>query len=125
VGGRQARLEADKPAYGFNTSGKSWLPQPVDWDSYARDSQDGVPGSTLELYKSALALRAEHGLGTGSLVWADGFGANAVAFRNGGILVVTNLGPVAVELPVGEILLSSQPIVGGALETDVTVWIRA
>ncbi|MBN9238921.1 MAG: alpha-amylase [Micrococcales bacterium 70-64] len=117
--------EADKPAYGFNTSGKSWLPQPVDWDSYARDSQDGVPGSTLELYKSALALRAEHGLGTGSLVWADGFGANAVAFRNGGILVVTNLGPVAVELPVGEILLSSQPIVGGALETDVTVWIRA
>jgi len=117
--------EADKPAYGFNTSGKSWLPQPVDWDSYARDSQDGVPGSTLELYKSALALRAQHGLGTGSLEWADGFGANAVAFRNGGILVVANLGPVAVELPVGEILLSSQPIVGGALETDVTVWIRA
>ena len=117
--------EADKPAYGFSTSGKSWLPQPVDWDNYARDSQDGVPGSTLELYKSALALRAEHGLGTGSLDWAEGFGKNAVAFRNGGILVVTNLGPVAVELPVGEILLSSQPIVGGALETDVTVWIRA
>jgi alpha-glucosidase len=102
--------EANSPAYGFNSSGKSWLPQPVNWAPYARDSQEGVAGSTLELYKSALALRAQHGLGTGSLEWVTDYDKKVVAFRNGGVL--------------GEILLSSQEIVGGALPTDTTVWIR-
>jgi alpha-glucosidase len=38
--------------------------------------------------------------------------------------VICNTGKVAVELPVGDILLSSEPITGGALPTDVTVWFR-
>ncbi|MBX3100411.1 MAG: glycoside hydrolase family 13 protein [Salinibacterium sp.] len=117
--------EADKPSYGFNRSGKSWLPQPQDWAPYARDAQEGVPGSTLELYKSALALRSQHRLGTGSLEWLHDYGKKVVAFRNGDVTVITNLGKVAVELPVGDILLSSEPIVGGALPTDTTVWIRS
>ncbi len=117
--------EADKPAYGFSTTGKSWLPQPVNWAPYARDSQDGVPGSTLELYKGALKLRSAHGLGTGSLEWVGDYGNKVVAFRNGDITVITNLGKVAVELPVGEIVLASEEIVGGALPADTTVWLRA
>ncbi len=117
--------EADKPAYGFSTTGKSWLPQPVNWAPYARDSQDGVPGSTLELYKSALKLRSAHGLGTGSLEWVGDYGNKVVAFRNGDITVITNLGKVAVELPVGDIVLASEEIVGGALPADTTVWLRA
>lgn len=117
--------EADKPAYGFSTTGKSWLPQPVNWAPYARDSQDGVPGSTLELYKTALKLRSAHGLGTGSLEWVGDYGNKVVAFRNGDITVITNLGKVAVELPVGEIVLASEEIVGGALPADTTVWLRA
>ena len=116
--------EADGPAYGFSPSGASWLPQPADWAPYARDAQEGRPGSTLELYKTALALRSEHGLGTGALEWITGYGKKVVAFRNGDVTVITNLGKVAVELPVGEILLSSEEIVGGALPTDTTVWIR-
>jgi alpha-glucosidase len=115
--------EADSPAYGFSDSGKSWLPQPVNWAPYARDAQEGVPGSTLELYKTALALRSANGLGTGSIEWLD-YGKKVVAFRNGDVTVITNLGKVAVELPVGEVLLSSEEIVGGALPTDTTVWIR-
>ena len=116
--------EADKPAYGFSASGKSWLPQPEDWAPYARDSQAGIPGSTLELYRSALALRRSHSLGSGSVAWLKGYGKSVVAFRNGDVIVVCNTGKVAVELPVGEILLSSEPITGGALPTDVTVWLR-
>jgi alpha-glucosidase len=101
--------EADSPAYGFSDSGKSWLPQPVNWAPYARDAQEGVPGSTLELYKTALALRSANGLGTGSIEWLD-YGKKVVAFRNGDVTVITNL--------------SSEEIVGGALPTDTTVWIR-
>jgi len=117
--------EATSPAYGFSDSGKSWLPQPEDWAPYARDAQEGVAGSTLELYKTALSLRAEEGLGTGTLEWVAGYGKKVVAFRNGDVTVITNLGKVAVELPVGDIVLASEPIVGGALPTDTTVWIRA
>ena len=116
--------EAASPAYGFNTSGKSWLPQPEDWAPYARDSQEGVAGSTLELYKTALKLRSAEGLGTGTLEWVKDYGKKVVAFRNGDITVITNLGKIAVELPVGEIVLASEEIVGGALPTDTTVWIR-
>ncbi|MCU1441657.1 MAG: hypothetical protein JWP85_2654 [Rhodoglobus sp.] len=115
--------EAHKPAYGFNSTGNSWLPQPDDWAPYARDSQDGVPGSTLELYRSALRLRREHGLGTGTIEWVTGYGAEVVAFRNGDITVIANTGEVAVELPVGDIVLSSESITGGALPADTTVWI--
>jgi alpha-glucosidase len=117
--------EADRPAYGFNSTGSSWLPQPNDWAPYARDAQDGVPGSTLELYREALRLRRELGLGTGSVEWLTGYGADVIAFRNGDVTVIANTGGVAVELPVGDILLSSETITGGALPADTTVWLAS
>lgn len=117
--------ESDAPAYGFNATGNSWLPQPKDWAPFARDAQIGVPGSTLELYRDALALRREHDLGAGAIEWLKGYGSSVVAFRNGDVIVLANLGKVALELPVGDILLSSEPITGGALPNDTTVWLRA
>ena len=116
--------ESDKPAYGFNSTGASWLPQPRDWAPFARDAQAGVPGSTLSLYTDALRLRREHSLGTGTLEWVKGYGKKVVAFRTGGLLVLANLGKVAVELPVGDILLASEEITGGALPRDTTVWLK-
>ena len=44
-----------------------WLPQPESFRDLAADRQDGVGGSTLELYRSALAFRSAHGLGSGIL----------------------------------------------------------
>ena len=117
--------EADKPSYGFGPGAKSWLPQPTDWGPYSRDAQEGVPGSTLELYRSALALRAEHGLGAGSIEWLDGYGPDVLAMRNGAVTVIVNFGDVAVELPLDEILLASEKIVGGALPADTAVWLRS
>jgi alpha-glucosidase len=116
--------EADAPAYGFNATGRSWLPQPADWARFARDAQEGVDGSTLELYRSALALRRELNLGAGAITWLKGYGPSVVALSNGPITVITNLGKVAVELPIDDIVLSSEPIVGGALPKDTTVWLR-
>jgi alpha-glucosidase len=115
--------EADAPSYGFGPSDRSWLPQPAVWAEYALDRQQGVAGSTWELYRSALALRHEHVLGRGRLEWQD-TGADVLAFRNGDVLVLTNFGTEPVSLPVGaRVLLSSEPLVDdGRVPCDVTVW---
>ena len=63
--------ESDRPAYGFSPDGRSWLPQPAEWAALARDAQVAVPGSTLELYRLALELRKQHGLGLGTLNWVE------------------------------------------------------
>jgi len=114
--------ESDAPGYGFSPTGESWLPQPTDWQDYARDSQDGVPGSTLELYTLALRTRASYNLGLGTLEWVDGYGDDVVAFTNGDVTVLANTGTIAVELPLGEILAASEDITEAALPGDTTVW---
>ncbi|MCM3501141.1 glycoside hydrolase family 13 protein [Microbacterium sp. P26] len=116
---------ADAPAYGFNTTGESWLPQPTEWADLARDVQVDDPSSTLTLYRSLLAERRARNLGAGELEWVEGFGDDVLAFRNGSLLVVANLGDAAVELPAGEVLIASGPLDGDTLPTDTTVWIAA
>ncbi|WP_306212266.1 glycoside hydrolase family 13 protein [Actinoplanes sp. RD1] len=118
--------EADAPSYGFGPTDASWLPQPATWAEYALDRQRDVPGSTYELYRSALRLRKEHGLGLGALTWVDG-GDEVLAFRNGPVLVWTNYGASPAALPAGaEVLVSSEPLdEDGRVPQDVTVWVRA
>jgi alpha-glucosidase len=121
---------AQAPGLGFSPTGATWLPQPASWAAYAADAQAGVPGSTLEMYRSALRLRRELGLGTGSLAWVEGFpGADdrdVLALVNGDVLVVTNLGTEPVRLPAGaEVVLSSADLDDdGVVPSDVTVWAR-
>jgi alpha-glucosidase len=115
--------EADAPAAGFSPSGSSWLPQPDGWGSYARDTQRGVPDSTLEFYRAALAARREHGLGAGEIEWLDG-GAEVIAFRNRGLTVIANTGATPVPLPVGDLVVASGPVGDGVLPGDTTVWLR-
>jgi alpha-glucosidase len=117
--------ESNTPGYGFNDTGESWLPQPEYWNDYARADQIGVEGSTLELYRAALALRASHALGLGTVSWLPGFGEAIVALTNGGITVIANTGVVAIDLPAGEVLLASGPLGDGTLPADTTVWLRA
>ncbi|WP_082489938.1 alpha-amylase family glycosyl hydrolase [Frigoribacterium sp. Leaf172] len=113
-----------EPAFGFNSTGASWLPQPSDWSTYARDEQVGVTGSTLELYRLALRLRSELDLGTAEIGWLDEYSRDVVAFRTAGVTVLANLGEVAVELPLGEVLLSTMTLDGPALPPNAAVWLR-
>ena len=115
-------------ANGFNSTGKSWLPQPEIYAEYSRDKQEGVAGSTLELYKHALKLRRNLKLGEGSFEWVDEFvSESSLGFRNGEILVVHNFGPAPIKLPAGEVIATSN--YGFAderiLVADQTVWIKA
>ena len=44
--------------------------------------------------------------------------------RPGGWQSVTNFGTPPVELPAGEVLVSSAPLDGGKLPADTTAWLR-
>jgi alpha-glucosidase len=113
------------PSFGFNSTGASWLPQPAEWAEHARDAETGDPDSTLSLYRDLLATRRAHGLGAGAVEWLDGFGDDVIAFRNGDVTVVANVGASPVALPAGDVLVASEPGIEKTLPADTTVWLRA
>ncbi|PJE94532.1 alpha-glucosidase [Streptomyces carminius] len=118
-------------SYGFG-SGGSWLPQPPEWSGLSVEEQTGDPGSTLELYRRALAVRRGHpALGAGDGVeWLAEYPAGVLAFRrraaDGSTFVCTvNTTGQPVELPAvpGRVLLASGEYDGsGTLPADTTVW---
>ncbi|GAB3819157.1 glycoside hydrolase family 13 protein [Tessaracoccus terricola] len=115
--------EADAPGLGFSPNGRTWLPQPESYRGLAVDQQMGVSGSTWSLYRDALRLRRELGLGRGELEWLD-LGEGVVAFRSAGVGVVTNVSAPSVALPAGEVLLASGDVDDGTLPSNTTAWIR-
>lgn len=112
---------------GFSANGESWLPQPSSYARYARDLQEGVAGSTLELYKRLLKVRKEMTMGAGEFRWAPEFqDDNTLAYINNGVLVLSNFTGDPVVLPAGELLATTQHdlLIEGELEHDQTVWIK-
>ncbi|MFJ1746634.1 alpha-amylase family glycosyl hydrolase [Streptomyces sp. NPDC088116] len=114
-------------SYGFG-SGGSWLPQPDSWGALSVEAQTGDPGSTLELYRTALRVRAEHpGLGAGSAVeWLDAPEGVLVFARPGFVCTVNTTGR-AVRIPArGALLLASAPMTTDGAEAvlpaDTTAW---
>ena len=124
--------DAEAPAFGFSPTGAAWLPQPESWSRYALSAQQGVPGSTFEMYRAALRLRREFRLGSGSLAWVDGLPAgreeSTVVYVNGEVLVVANLGEEPLEVPAElglELLLASAELEPGQpIPTDAAAWFR-
>ena len=112
---------------GFSTTGKSWLPQPDSYRRYARSAQEGVAGSTLELYKALLKARKQFDMGNGEFRWAPEYiTESSLAYINNGILVLSNFNGDPVIIPTGEILATTQHdlTIEGELEHDHTVWIK-
>jgi alpha-glucosidase len=114
-------------SYGFSDSGKSWLPQPEGYKKYSRDLQEGVAGSTLELYKTLIGARKKFAMGSGEFRFAPEHSSDeTLAYINNDVLVISNFGSTAVTLPSGELIGSSQPGLAddGKLEQDQTAWIK-
>ncbi len=112
-------------ANGFNQTGKAWIPQPEIYAEYSRDRQEGIPGSTLELYKHALKLRKELGLGHGSFDWVTEYtNETTLGYLNNGILVIHNFGREPIALPQGNLIASSQYGDTLVIEADQTVWLN-
>jgi alpha-glucosidase len=110
---------------GFSATGKAWLPQPDSYRELARAIQESDASSTLAFYKNALAIRKELALGEGSFGWVEGHtGPESLAYENSGIRVIYNFGKNPIDLGNSKVLISSQPLVGGQLETNSCVWVK-
>jgi alpha-glucosidase len=117
--------EPEGKSSGFSASGKSWLPQPASYKDLSRSLQEKDPGSTLALYKAALGLRKQLGLGEGSFGWlVEHLGPDALGYENSGVKIIYNFGVQPIDLSSFEILISSEPLSGKQLETNQCAWIR-
>jgi alpha-glucosidase len=122
--------QGDSPSFGFGPSESSWLPQPEVYGELAVDRQQGVEGSTLELYRALLRLRRELRLGRGELTWVD-LGEEVLAFdvsteSDGPVRVIANLSGEFLPLPgFEEVLVGSGDVdPDRGLPTDTAVWLR-
>jgi alpha-glucosidase len=88
------------------------------------DRQEGVDGSTLELYRLLLQLRREYGLGAGEVKWQPSGSPDVLVFDNGRVRAVINLGMQAAALPAGHMMVSSEPLdVKGQLPANTAAWL--
>jgi alpha-glucosidase len=122
------------PGVGFSPRGAAepWLPVPSGWRRYAVSRQTRDDGSMLQLYRRALALRAEHpALGSGrASVHRDGE-VLTIRCTGGGRTVrcVVNMGGgTALVRSAGTVLLASTALVAAsgrsiALPPDSAVWL--
>jgi alpha-glucosidase len=117
--------EPDEDSNGFSQAGKSWLPQPESYKPLSRSLQEADENSTLSFYKKALALRKQLALGEGSFAWLpEHTGPDSLGFENLGVRVIYNFGEAPIDLSGSEVLISSEPIVGGVLKMNQCAWLR-
>ncbi|MGR0319538.1 glycoside hydrolase family 13 protein [Agromyces sp. ZXT2-3] len=121
---------ANAPSFGFGPTDAAHLPQPDWFASYAVSVQEADPGSTLSMYRRALALRHEL-QAEEKLAWVTLDGPDVLAYqRPSGWIVVTNFGTAPAELPPPltdrEIVHSSEPAppTPGVVPPETTIWLR-
>ncbi|MEU7997045.1 glycoside hydrolase family 13 protein [Micromonospora sp. NPDC049060] len=121
--------------YGFGPQGSelSWLPAPATWRGLSVATQAGVPGSTLELYRTALRIRREHpalAADAGGVTWLEA-GPGVLAFsRAAGDTVLTCVvnisGAPALIDGYGVPIAASEPLTGQGsghlLGIDAAAW---
>ena len=120
----------DAPAFGFSPTGESWLPQPEVFGELAVDRQTGVEGSTLEMYRRALRLRRELGLGRpdAPVEFLEDLAGGLLGLTRGEVVVLVNTAEQTLPLPAGledaELLVASGPVEPGTIPADGALWLR-
>ena len=118
----------DAPPFGFRP-GRTAAPLAAaagGWAELTVAAQTGDPDSTLEFYRTALAVRRGHpAFATDSFTWLPG-PAGVLCFRRGtDVTVMINVSDGPADLPPHEeILAASYRPVGGVLLPDAAVWLR-
>lgn len=115
------------PPYGFGPEGSEpWLPQPREWAGLSVAAEASDPGSTLSLYRAALAIRREHAAFAGEAFRWVGSPDDVLHFeREHGLRCAVNLGAVPFALPAGARVLvrSDDPAAAaGPLPPDAAAW---
>ena len=117
----------EEPPFGFSPDTvEPWLPQPSEWRDRTVATQNGDPGSMLELYRMALRIRrAEPALGDDTMTWLPA-PQNVLAFSRGDrFSCLVNLSETTVELPERTVvLLASALSEDSGIPPDAAVWLR-
>jgi alpha-glucosidase len=120
--------------FGF-TSGTPWLPLQQSWSELTIEKQESNPKSTLNLYRSALQLRAEHLVGNGDVVWMESpehglKSKSLLGFKRGNISIYMNLSDAPIEVEItGKVLTVSAGVVEGrdgkvTIPPVSTIWLH-
>lgn len=113
----------DGPSFGFGDA-EGWLPQPPEFGAMSAEAQTGDDESTLELYRSLLALRRAHVTGDSAITWLDSPEGVIGLRRGSGLECWLNLSGAPMPLPDGrELLVASAPI-DRDLPANTAAWIR-
>lgn len=118
--------EPSGPSLGFGEA-DPWLPQPPSFAELAASVQANDPTSMLTLYRQAIAIRRAHLTADETLNMVD-LGSDVLAYRREEVLVVVNMGATPIDMPAGELLLSSDHNTAQGAEllpADVAVWLKA
>lgn len=116
---------ASGPGYGFSGSAP-WLPIPDGWNASCVAAQEKDAGSTLSLFRSALALRARTvDLRGRSFRWRVSAPGTLVFQCGADVVCAVNLDGAPLALPAGEVLISSQPLEHGRLPLRTAAWVRS
>ena len=112
--------------FGFGPPGSTpWLPQPAAWASMTTATEAVDPGSMLNLYRSALAIRRrEADLQSDGLEWVASPPETLHLRRGDGIHCLVNLSDAPIGLPVGHTLLLASAPGAPALPPDGAAWFR-
>ncbi|MFM8921496.1 MAG: alpha-amylase family glycosyl hydrolase [Candidatus Nanopelagicaceae bacterium] len=104
--------------FNFST-GKPWLPIQQSWQEFTVERELADPGSSLNLYRTALKLRKKEFVSAGKLTWSNKDGI--LSYRRGRIEVVLNTTdqPIAITQ---ELLLSSQQD-SGVIPPNAAAWL--
>ena len=115
-------------SFGFSPPGTAapWLPQPSDWGEHSAEREAADPNSMLAWYRTLLAHRH---LLSGKLKWVEVDLPECLALKRDGVLVITNVGGDAVDLPAAlvegrSVILATQPETTlTSLPSDTCVWL--
>lgn len=114
----------DTPPFGFSTTAQTWLPIPREWSALTVDKQQNSAGSTLMFFRGAIELRrARAEFGGITVRWPDSAPHALVFTTEGGLTCVLNTGTDPIDLPAGEVLLSSAELRSGRLPADAAAWL--
>jgi alpha-glucosidase len=112
------------PPYRFTSGDRTWLPQPAEWAPLTVEAEAGDPASMLSFYREALVRRPRRLDPSAPLVWNRRDSVLDITIAGDpGVRCIVNLGPQAVELPDGDILLGSDDIDGRMLPPDAAAWL--
>lgn len=124
----------DSAPFGF-TTGTPWLPLTDKWQGLTVEKQSADPKSTLNLFRTALKLRADHFVSQGSITWLESpehgsRNPSLLGFRRGNLSIYMNLSDSPIEIAItGKLLIMSAGIVDGrdgkmTIPAVSTIWVH-